>query len=274
MTYENAYEILSEVRRGVNEYSTAYVQGTDTSGAYSNAELMLAINSAQKYLWDTLITRNPQLFYKSTALTPASNELTMPSDFYRIRRLENADGLKMHEEALDLKLTSGEAGSEFHYYWKGGKIVIDHENYTQSVTLYYVYRPRELDQGMSSAGGALSLTLATTAKKIADYYNSMLIENVTDDWVDTISDYSAARVCTLAAQTGAASKYYGLVSDLPEMLHPFIARKAVLFMKDTHKSLKSPTQLELNTFMGDLGMTIQSYLGTANTNMSMSELFK
>lgn len=117
---------------------------------------------------------------------------------------------------------------------------------------------------MSSAGGALSLTLATTASNLADYYNGMLIEDITDSWTDTITDYSAARVATLAAQTGAASKYYGIVSELPEEFHELIGPKALLLMKESHKALKTPSKSEMDNFYMALNEKILSFFGTAD----------
>lgn len=273
-TYNNAYEILSEVRRGINEYSTAKVQGTDTSGAFSNADITKKINDAQKYLYDLLLNRQPQLFYKKTTLTPSSGVLTMPSDFYRIRRLEDDEGNKLHEKQLEEKHTENESGSLYHYWWQGGYIYLDRENYSTDVTLYYVYRPREIHAGMTSAGGALSATLdATYAKKIADYYNDMDIEDITGDAIDTISDYTAARVATVA-NTWAASRYYGLVSELPEAFHPFIGRKAVMLMRESYGSLKSPSQVEIGQFNEDLNETLKSYFGQHNTNTDIADLFK
>ena len=274
MTYENAYEILCEVRRGVNEYSTAYAQGLDTSGAYDNPDILRKINNAQKFLADLLLNREPELFYKSTVLTPVNNVLSMPSDFYRLRRLENSDGLRMDIVPIEEKRPTGDSGSVRQAYWLGGTIVLNTDT-TELFTMYYVTRPREIHSGMSSAGGALSLTLeAPTAKKILSYYNGMLIEDVTDDWVDTISAYTTARVATLASQTGAASKYYGLVSELPEALHPFIGRKATLLMRDTYKSLEKPTPASLALFSNDLNQTLLSYFGTTNGNQPYGEIFR
>jgi hypothetical protein len=273
MTYENCYQILEEVRRGLKAYSSDYMQGTDTTGAYNNDDIVFKINAAQIYLFDLLVNRDPELFFKETDLTPSSGALTMPSDFYRIRRLEDADGLKINRRSLDHKRTSGRAGSKYRYYWQAGKIYVDYDSYSDVTTLFYVSRPRELTQGKTSAGGALSATLATTAKAIADYYNSVIIENITDSWVDTISAYSAVRVCTVA-QTWAASKYYGTVSELPEALHPFIARKAIILMKQEPQSLEPPSQTEIGNFENDLNSKLQSLFGTFNTDQDIAELFQ
>jgi len=274
MTYENAYEILSDVRRGINEHSTALVQGTDTTGAFTNAEIIKHINHAQRNLFDLIVNRQPQLFFKSVSLTPSSNRLTLPWDFYRKRRLENADKYEMFVEGLDDKITEDEAGTGRLFYWQGGYIYIDDESYTEALTLYYISKPRDIHSGMTSAGGALSATLDVAyAKKLADYYNGMGIENITDVGApDTITDYTAALVATVSG-TWAASKYYGLVSELPEPLHQYIARRAILTMRATYKSLDKPGVLDLTMYKGDLDETLKAYFGTTNTGTPISELF-
>lgn len=273
MTYENCYQILEKVRRGLKAYSTAFMQGTDTTGAWDNDDIVNKINDAQRFLFDLIVNIDPQFFFKKTTLTPSASVLTMPSDFYRIRRLEDANGLKIFPQNLDEKRDSGRAGSKYQYYWQGGSIYVDYDGYADLTTLYYVFRPLDLTQGKTSAGGALSATLASTAKAVADYYNTVVIENVTDAWVDTISDYSAARVATVA-QTWAASKYYGTVSQLPEAFHPFIARKALILMKQEPQSLEPPSQIELANFANDLSERMKSFFGTFHTDQDIAELFQ
>jgi hypothetical protein len=275
MTYENCYEILSEVRRGINEFTTAYVQGTDATGAYTNAQIFKAINDAQRYLYGLIVNRNPQLFFKSADLTPSAGRLTMPWDFYRIRRLENADGTRLVVEGLDQKPGDEESESSFHFYWQGGYIYMDDVSYSEVVKLYYVSKPRDIHSGMTSAGGALSATLdVAQAKKLIDYYNGMGIENITDVGApDTISDYTAALVAVVSG-TWAASKYYGLVSELPEPFHGFIARRATLWMRSTYKSLEKPTVMDIALFREDLNEALNSYFGTFNIDTPVSDLFE
>lgn len=270
----NAYDILSKVRHGINEHSTAFVQGTDTTGAFSNDYIMEIINGAQRYLWNILFTRFPNVFLKSTTLTGTASVYTLPADFHKLKRFENSDGIKINQINVDEKHVEDAAGSEFLYYRKGNTLVIDKNSMTNAMTLWYYSRCRDLNQGMSSAGGALSLTLATTAKKEADYYNNMVIENITDDWTDTISDYSSARVCTLVAQTGAIDKYYGIVSELPESFHHLISIKAIHLMKNLITSLKPPNVTELNEFKNMLAMALQSYAGTVHGDVTWSNVLE
>ncbi len=270
----NAYELVSDVRRGMNEYSTAFMQASDTTGAYSNETIIKKINDAQRYLWNILFTRFPDIFLKSTTLTGVASVYTLPADFFVLRRFENDDKIKIRPMNLDEKHVSDTAGSEYHYYRKGNTLVMDKDAITDTFTLWYFSRCRDLNQGMSSAGGALSLTLASTARKEADYYNNMTIENITDDWTDTISDYSSARVCILAAQTGAASKYYGIVSELPETFHHLIAPRAIILLKDIIRSPEKPTVTELRAFQEMLTETLRSYAGTMHGDVTWSSIFE
>ena len=131
------------------------------------------------------------------------------------------------------------------------------------LTFYYVSRCRKLDIGNVKRGRSpFSHPGSRTARKEADYYNGMKIENITDNWFDTISDYTAAQVATLAAQTGAASKYYGLISELPEDFHGLIAPKAILLMKESHKALKPPTARRSKTSRMPWTRKVLSFFGT------------
>ena len=271
-SYLNAYALIEEVRKGINEYSTAYVQGTDTTGAFDNADILKKLNDSQDFLYNAILNREPSLFFKSIALTGVSSVYTPPADFYRPRRIEDAAGRRLTRITIDQRHQAISGGSSFLYYPYGRTFRLDKDGSSDVLTLYYVSRCRKLDSGMSSAGGALSLTLATSARKEADYYNGMMIENVTDDWFDTITDYSAARVATIT-NTGAASKYYGLISELPEDFHSLIGPKAILLMKETHKALKPPTAREIKNFDEAKDEKFLSFFGTSESDVDMVELF-
>lgn len=271
-TYVNAYEILSQVRYDLNEYSTAFVQATDTSGSFQNSQLMAKINQAQRMIWNMLFVNIPEIFLTSTSLSFSSSTATLPTDFYKIRRLEDSDKVKIEPITLNEKYVYTDSGSKYQYYRYGNTLQIDKSGVSGTYTIWYYTRPRNLDQGVSSAGGALSLTLATTAPKIADYFNNMTIENITDDWTDTISDYSAARVCTLAAQTGAASKYYGIVSELPEAFHHLIQPRATILCKSLPNSPTPPTRKEVFDFGEMLEGTLRGYAGTNYNDVFLEDV--
>jgi hypothetical protein len=266
----NAYEILSQVRYGLNEFSTAYVQGTDTSGSFQNSELMRQINNAQYYLWAVLFGQFPEYFLKSASLTFTASVATLPADHFKIKEVSDSDGYPLYPISVNQRhISSG--GSSHDYYRYGNTLRIDEDGVTDTGTLWYYSRCRELDTGLTSAGGALSATLATTAKAIADYYNGMLIENFTDSTVDTITDYSAARVCVVS-NTWAASKYYGIVSDLPEIIQPLVSEYAVLQLKKNPKTPLQVNPTDVSLFQEMLRESLRAFAGTQGGDVMINDL--
>lgn len=268
----NAYQILSDVRYGINEYSSGLVNGTDTTGSFINAELMRNINNAQNYLWGILKDAFPDYFLTSASLTFSSSAATLPSDLWKIKEIVDSDGYPIDPIALNQRHVTSGAGSSHHYYRYGNTVRIDADSVSDTGTIWYYKRCRELDTGSTSAGGALSATLATTSKAIADYYNGMSIENVTDSNVDVISDYSAARVCTTTTQTWASSKYYGIVSELPEIFQPLIAEYAILQLKKNPKVPLQVTQADVALFNEMLSGALRAFAGTLNGDQTMDQI--
>ena len=116
-------------------------------------------------------------------------------------------------------------------------------------------------QGKASAGAATSITLASTAKLITDYYNGLTLENITQDWVDTIDDYSAARVATIS-ETAAANDYYGTVSDLPEPFHFLMIPRAVFEITANYPIVKEKPQVSgVEIFNSDFMATLRAFAG-------------
>lgn len=260
-TYQNCYSLVESVRRALNEFSDAYVRGTDTTGHYYNAYIVEKINLAQDFIYNYLMKRIPEEFLVEADLVGVNSVYTRPANYGKLLWFKDDNGLQVFPIDYNQRKLTASTGSDRQYYKIGNTLVLNKTGITTTYTLAYYRRPRTLDYGLSSAGGALSLTLATSAKKIADYYNGMMIENVTDDWVDTISDYTAARVATIT-ETGAASKYYGIVSDLPEMFHELIAPKAVLYIKgESPLSEEKPTAGDKSDWMLDLREALRAYAG-------------
>jgi hypothetical protein len=255
----------------INEHSTARVQGTDVTGAFQNSYLISQINKAQYYLYGLLFSQFPDLFLKSADLVFASSVATLPSDCFKIREVNNADGFPLFPINMGERHVMG-SGDRYSYYRYANTLRVDMDSINETGTIWYYSRCREITAGMSAAGSSKSLTLATTAKEIADYYNDMTIENVTDDWADTISDYSAARVCTLAAETGAASKYYGIVSELPEIFHRILEERAILEVKQHPKAPFKITKVDVDIFKDNLQSAMISYAGTFTGDVHIDDL--
>lgn len=272
-SYINAYDIARQIREDINDYSTAKLQGTDTSGAYSNETILRRLNQAHRFIYALLLNEIPEEFHTTISLTAVSSVLTLPWDFGKLQILKDSNGHRCYPITYkDTHLTSVNGFKRF-YRRAGQTLVIDQDSVSDAYTLGYFKKARDLDFGMSSAGGALSFTLSTSARKIADYYNGLTIENVTDDWTDTISDYTAARVCTLAAQTGAASKYYGLVSDMPEPFHHLIGPLAVILLNSISPiALEKTGSQEMQAWYDQLNISMVGYLEDKD-DIDVEELF-
>jgi len=270
-TYLNCYELVEEVRYGLNDHSTNKVTGTDTSGAFQNAHIIKKINDSQRYLHGIIFTRKPELFLTSTTITMSDSTGSLPSDFFKLRRLENSDGVKIHPISLDEKHTGSYSGEEYLYYRYGNTIVCDATGFSETLTLWYFTRCRDITMGKASGGGAKSITLATTARLEADYYNGMKIENYTQGWIDTISDYSAARVATIT-ETAAEDDYYGIISELPESFHHLIAPKAIIMMKSLPQSPVKPSPADYRDFEDMLKEAVSSYCGTSDSDVTMESI--
>jgi len=261
-TYENCYEILGSVRHGLNEYSDNLHSGTDTSGAHQNSYLVKMINKAQRHIYGILLPRMPEVFLESTSLTGVDSVFTLPADFGRLLYFKDENGNQVFKiNPKKLRLTE-ETGSDQLYYRKGNTLVLDKAGVTKTYTLIYYRRPRDLDQGKASAGAATSITLATSAKLIVDYYNGMVLENITQDWTDTIDDYTVARVATVS-ETAVAADIYGIVSDLPEPFHFLIASKAIMLVKtESPVAQEKITKYDLSAWHDQLVEALTAYSGS------------
>lgn len=252
-TYKNCYELVREVRLGLNEYDDALASGDDTVGAFRNDFIVTQINRAISELFALIVRRSPGEFIDEATLTAVNSVLTLPSNFGKLILLRDSNGYKVYPIAQDERRYSEDTGSERLYFRKGQTLVLDKAGLTTNYTLIYKTKPRNIHMGRSSAGSALSITLDSKfAVKIADYYNGMMLENVTQDWANTISDYSSARVATLQAGTAAAGDLYGLVPEIPEWSHVLIAPRAVILCKMNPVSKDKPSREELQFYNDQL----------------------
>ena len=188
--------------------------------------------------------RIPEEFLTSADITGSSSTYTLPWNFGRIRRFENEDDYKVFAGSVDSRPTGGGTGSDRIYYRAGQTLVLTKASVSETYTLWFYSKPRFLHHGRASAASTLDTGADIyPAVQIADYYNDMTIEMVwgsaqTDHWVDTISDYTAARVVTLASETLGDDDYYGLVSELPEPFHHLVDPLATIYMKASSPQVK------------------------------------
>jgi len=268
-TYENCYDIIADVRRDVNEYSEAYVQGAD-KGAWSNELITQKINLSQFFLYNVLFQRKPHLFRKEVSLTAVDSVFTLPADFAKLEWFKDENGTQVRQIGVGDLTPRGV--SEIMYYQQGNTLILEKSGSTKTYTLFYRWMPRRIFSGKCSAGGVGSITFPTVASKLPDYYNNMLIENKTQDWSDTITDYSAARVATVI-ETAAANDYFGLVSELPIMFHHLIAPKASMLLRASSPLAQNKvSKEEKDMFMEDFVETYRAYAGE-NDDQDMAEVF-
>ncbi len=265
-TYLNGYALLEKLwiqLVGWNSNIATYIDGTDTTGPYNNQQIMDGINDAQRFLYSTLFTRMPWEFEEETDLTGVNSVYTLPADFGRLRLFKDSDGYQIHPIKTDQRRTARSKGSEQLYYRKGNTLILDKAAVTEVCTLTYYRKCRDIEQGKAAAGAAASITFADTAKLIADYYNGLMIENATQDWIDTILDYSAARVATIT-ETAAADDFYGTISDLPEPFHFLMVPRAVYEITGDYPIVKEkPNQAGVSFFNDQLLATLRAYAGEA-----------
>lgn len=267
-TYHNAYDILSDMRESLNEHSTALVQGTATHGKFSNTYLMRKMNRAVRLIYARLMKMNPDMFETDADVTVTSGVITLPWDFGVIRRLEDENDLKVYPSDVDKRPAYGGKGSRKRYRRHGNTLVLLDTSYSGTYHLWYWRKPRELNMGAASA----SNTLASTAKGIADYYNGMIIEDVSGNVYDTITDYTAARAVTVTI-TIDSGHYYGIVSDLPEMFHALIAPLGVIIAKAEHPiSPEKPTKAEVEIFRSEFDDAAAAF-GMPQGDVEVEDIF-
>jgi len=261
-TYRNAYDILARVREGINEYSADLVQGTHTHGKYNNAQLLEYINRAQGFLFSMLKKRVEGIFVKSASIVATSSIFTLPWDFGSLKELRDASGYRVSPSTVFALPNIGADGTDALYYRAGNTLVLNKSGVAATYTLWYNSIPRDIHAGtMGASSGALAAHLSTSyAPKVDDYYNNMKMESITGDWISTISDYvGSTRVATIT-QTGVSGHYYGIVPEIPEPLHRFIAPRAIHIAKAEHPaSQEKPTRAEIELFAEDLVETMTAF---------------
>lgn len=266
-TYKNAYRLVEDVRRGINEYSTVYMEATDTSCTHSNTLIVDNINQAQGFIYALLIKRIPGEFLTSASLTGVASVFTLPTDYGKLCIFKDDYNQKIFPIDIDKLKLSTSTGNKRLYYRKGNTLVLDRDSITDTYTLWYYKRPRDVDMGKATAEN----TLALTSKNIADYYNGMYIENVSDSEADLITDYTAARVIT-HTDTLDSADYYGIVPDIPEMFLDLIAPRAIMQMKLLPTTQVTLTKADQDNFTDMVITSIRAFAG-ASEDITVEELF-
>ena len=268
----NCYEVLQNIRYAINEHSDDLVKGLDVTGAFQNSYLVGMINKAQRFIFGLLFNQFPDLFLKRESLVFTDSVAVLPVDCYKIQSILDAAYSPIVPIGINERQSIPGSGSRYKYYRYGNNIQVEKDAISESGTIWYYSRCRDLTMGLSTAGGVKSLTLATSARAQADYYNGMKIENVSKDWLDLITDYEADRECILEVETGDAEEYYGLVPELPEDFHGLIEERAIIEVKQHPKAPFKVTAEDIEIFNGNFRSVMIGFAGTNTGDINIDAL--
>lgn len=219
----NVYDAVQDLRELLGE--------AEASAVHWSKRLVLStlcrINL--RYYIKMSMTLNDWFVKKSAALTPSSQEITIPVDCAKPIYMEEV--ASRNEVPLDLSIRDKSrtelVESAFSYYNNPRAFVlrdtifVNKVNYDKQVYLWYDQRCQNLHTGTAAAGGANSLTLEDSLghSLIDDYYNGLDIAIVSGTGAGTvaeITDYDGGtRVCTVSGTFGSDS-VYGMISVLPD----------------------------------------------------------
>ena len=103
------------------------------------------------------------------------------------------------------------------------------------------------------------------AKYIDDYYNGMIVENITQAITDTITDYVASTKIATVTSTPANDDWYGLVPEIPEIFHHLIAPRAIMIAKAEHPvSPEKPTRAEMELWKSAVQEALVAFGGDSD----------
>lgn len=222
----NAKEQLDHIRDLVAEASAAH---------WDDVELVRRLNAGQLRIALRVAMTDGQWLVKSGSVTPVASVITLPADCSKPIYLEETSsgepidwlGSVTHRR-VSRGIGAAVSSGALEAYPLQGTIEVNRASYTTACTLWYQRRVPNLHTGDAAAAAATSLTFANDANRVYldDYYNGVIVEQynaalATAAYVafrSTISDYTAAGVCTVTG-TPTNGHNYGTISVLPEETH-------------------------------------------------------
>lgn len=248
----NAYDMLADLRSNLNEA---------TADHWTDTELLRKLNQAQQKTAMHLSMQPGNWLIASAAVSPSGSVITLPSDCAKPLYIEETSSGTpiLFKTSLQDRRTSRSYGVEVPWdhrpleaYPLMNTIEVNQDSYSTACTLWYQIRVPDLHTGTASAGGAASLTMDTTdgtdgtgngARLEADYYNNVDIEIVsgTGPGIDTVTDYSVARVCTVTGTYSTDSVYGTVPRGIPDQGHGLIILEATMLALSKPSASIDPT---------------------------------
>lgn len=228
----NSYEIFKEIREGIGEESETH---------WSDRAILRKMNQAQKTLWQDLLKTNGDWFLTSEDLTPVDSVITLPALCGRAVYMEDkSDGVEIPliGTVRERRLTRGTGTNPYEgltsAYFAKDSLVVNADDFTDEVTLWYQERLLDMHfgtAGASSAASALHLDITHAPKFEDDYYNDLKVEVWSSASLPkietTISDYAGATNIATIVGTAANGDFYGTIPQVPEEGHYLIVLDVV-----------------------------------------------
>ena len=200
-----------------------------------------------------------------TVISFVSSVASLPWDFGRLLQLETSQGYRVLPSSAQFLPISGQEGSEYKYYRRGNNLVLNKASVTDTYYIWYYRQPRDLTHGYCGTGAATSIVLQDVnhTKRLNDYYNGLIIEDITQKFQNEVTDYVASTgACTITG-TSVTADLYGFVSELPDDFHYLIAPLAVILTKAQHPaSQEKPTPEEQKLWLEMLTSTMHAFIGS------------
>lgn len=213
--------LLEEIRENIAETTASY---------WTNAGILRKLNAWQRRLWAEL-TMSPGewLTKKSSALTPSSSQITLPSDCAKPLYLENSDGyiidigLNLRDQGLtklpgtSLSIVGNDA------YLLGNTLMVNQDDFSDNCYLWYTPKCIDLHTGVAASGSgasALVFEVGNDPQRVDDYYNNQYVTVLLAGGTvvrSLISDYAGSTATATITGTVAANDVYGTETQLPDL---------------------------------------------------------
>ena len=227
----NTYEMSLSVRDNINETSEDH---------WSDHQILMNLNSAHKLVWQLVsMAAGDWLVFEEAGCTPVASKYLLPYYMEKIVYVKHTAsdyeipirGQNVRDHLISKVSTNALYGGAPDAYIMGQYLVINADNFTDNITIYYEHKVKDLifgSAGSASGATAIELEQAMFPSMISGYYIGEYIEIMRSSGYvrDYITDYNhTSRVATISG-TAAEDDNFGTVSKLPEMIHPLIVLKA------------------------------------------------
>lgn len=234
----NTYEMLELLRDNAGEKKEAH---------WLDKLLLRRLNVAHRTVARlALDSPGDWLIKKSSALTPSSSLITLPTDCVRPAYIEEVSSGRVipirgtvRERRLGRAPGTTISAGTIEAYLLGGYIEVNQDSYGEEVYLWYQQRIPDLHAGECGNGtGAAAVVFEAQnwPNGQNDYYNGSYVEvrdkashvlNARCEITDYVGSTFTATIASPTV-TPAVNDIYGTVSLLPEELHNWIVLKATV----------------------------------------------